>query len=68
MKTVEHKDNFKILCIYCNAPWDAKMEAQLEGTTGGCDSCGYGATARFSITITCSNCDKPVYKKEFEKE
>jgi len=54
----------KILCPFCEAPYTAKMKEDLHETEG-CDTCGYGEEIRGTITITCSNCGKVVYKKEY---
>ena len=61
-------NQLKILCPYCNAEWDAEMEAQLDAFNAGCETCGYGASATFTVSITCSNCGRVVYRKETESE
>ena len=53
----------KILCIYCNAPFTAEMEAQIE-EGGGCPTCG-PESATGILEITCSNCNQVVYRKEY---
>ena len=54
----------KILCPFCNAPYTAQMQEELEGWGGGCDTCDYGSGASVTIEITCSNCGRVVYRKE----
>jgi len=58
-------DSFKILCPWCSAPYTAKMEGELDYSSGGCPSCGYGSGAKAEITIHCENCKRVVYKKEY---
>lgn len=62
------KDNLQIKCIWCNAVWTAEMELMEISISAGCDSCGYGATAEGAVEITCNNCHKVVYRKEFNQE
>ena len=59
-------DEIKILCPFCNAEWTAEMDTELESYNAGCETCGYGAEATFSVTIRCSNCNRIVYRKECE--
>jgi hypothetical protein len=54
------------ICVWCSHPWDNEMVKVHASTTGGCPTCGYGAQTSGSITITCSNCKRVVYIKEFE--
>lgn len=63
-ETKQPTDRLKVLCIYCNAPWDAFMEHQLDHISGGCHTCGHGAHAEITFRITCSNCNRVVYIKE----
>ena len=60
-------NELKILCPFCNSPYTAKMETELESTEKGCDSCGYGESAIVSIEVYCENCKRLVYKKEGHK-
>jgi hypothetical protein len=55
----------KMICPYCNAEFSPEMNAKIEETFEGCDTCGYGKGADFTIDIYCSKCYKLVYKKEF---
>lgn len=58
------KDNdFKIFCVYCNAPWDADMHLNIEEYGAGCDTCG-PESADVKLEIKCSNCKRMVYAKE----
>ena len=57
---------FKILCLWCNAVWTAKMVATLEFTAGHCSTCGYGEEKSATIDIYCKNCERLVYRKEVE--
>lgn len=61
------ENKLKILCPFCNKAYTAEMENELDGGGGGCESCGYGGEATSKVTITCSNCEKVVYIKEFEE-
>lgn len=51
----------RILCPFCNAVWDAKMEAQFDYSMGSEYTGIYDE--RVSVEIFCSNCKKLVYKK-----
>ena len=61
-------DGFKILCIWCNAPWTARMETDLDYMSSGCDSCGFGGSAQITMKIYCTNCSRLVYSKECKAE
>jgi hypothetical protein len=67
MKKNKPTDEPKIICIWCNAPWTFNMQVEDIYTTGGCDSCGFGSETTGKIEITCDNCGKVVYIKEFKK-
>lgn len=56
------KNELTIICPYCNAPYTAEMEMDLS-VGGGCDTCG--SWPEGSLEVTCSNCKKVVYKKEY---
>ena len=58
------KKKLKILCPFCNAPYNAEMEFDLD-TSSGCNTCG--ASMEGNVEIRCSNCNKIVYVKEYEK-
>jgi len=65
----EYKDKLpptevKILCPFCSAPYTAEMLTELESSTEGCSSCGYGAEAKVTFSIYCTNCERLVYRKE----
>ncbi len=62
-KNKEPPEEIKILCPFCSAPFSAKMLLDLESTTEGCSSCGYGAEASVAINIYCTNCARLVYRK-----
>lgn len=55
---------FKILCPYCNSPYDARMIAEIEFSGYGCDTCG-PSSPDGALEIYCTNCKKLVYKKEY---
>lgn len=57
------ENEFKIICPFCNAPYTAKMVDELEASKGYVSG---PATIEGSISIVCSNCNKVVYKKEYE--
>ena len=57
-----------ILCVFCNAPWTAKMRLVEAEASQGCDSCGSGGEVRATIEITCENCERVVYSKRFEED
>lgn len=58
----------KILCVFCNEPWDQDMKVALDWISAGCDTCGYGSTANITLTITCTGCKRVIYKKDMEVE
>jgi len=51
----------KILCPYCDAVWDARMEMDYEYCCGSEYTGVYGEEK--SVQIYCSNCKKLVYQK-----
>jgi hypothetical protein len=53
------------LCVFCSAPWTDDMIEVEASSSGGCDSCGYGATTSGTITINCHSCGKLIYQKDF---
>jgi endogenous inhibitor of DNA gyrase (YacG/DUF329 family) len=57
------KEELKILCPYCNAPYTADMTDTYLYASERCETCG--PEIRGSIEIKCSNCKKLVYKKEY---
>ena len=59
----EKTDEFKVLCIWCDAEWTAEMLLDLDYSEG-CDTCGHGGGVHGVIEIRCSNCQKTVYVKE----
>lgn len=60
-----NKENeLKILCPYCNKEFSLEMKIDLE-TGFYCDTCGPGNQSA-TIDIVCSNCNKLVYRKEYE--
>ena len=64
--TEETKKEFKPQCIWCNADWsDENIKVEVDYLSGGCDTCGYGATAEGSVTLTCHKCGKDMYTKDF---
>lgn len=62
---MKEKLPFKIKCPFCNHQYTAKMEAQIEEHYGGCDNCG-PESADGVLEITCDNCKKVVYRKEYK--
>ena len=59
----ENKE-FKPLCIWCNAPWsDENISFEDAYMSGGCDTCGHGATGSAALVITCHSCKKEMYRK-----
>ena len=53
------------LCVFCSAPWTDDMIAVEASTSGGCDTCGWGATTSGTISINCHACGKLIYQKDF---
>lgn len=51
----------KIVCPFCNAPYDAEMEMQFDYSMGSEWTGIYGE--EMSVEITCTNCKKVVYTK-----
>jgi uncharacterized Zn-finger protein len=58
---MKEEKTFKILCPYCNAVWDAKMETDFDYSMGSEYTGIYGEEV--TVEIFCSNCGKLVYKK-----
>ena len=57
----------KILCVYCNEPWDDEMLNKL-----GFSECSYtpdcvGSKFTKAIDIICPHCKKLVYRKELDE-
>jgi len=53
-------------CVFCGAPWtDEMMQIEDIEASEGCDTCGYGQGISGTVVITCSTCERVVYKKEF---
>ena len=59
----EKETGFKIICPFCNAPYTAEMEIDLEDSMDGCETCGPDPV-ELKIEINCSNCKKVIYTKE----
>ncbi len=57
----------KTLCVWCGEVWTANMELEEISISEGCDTCGWGSEASATVEITCDNCGKVVYRKEFEQ-
>lgn len=55
------KEELKIICPYCNAPYTATMETDFDYSRGSEETGIYGE--EITIEIFCSNCKKLVYKK-----
>jgi len=56
----------KPLCPYCKAEWTDDMIAVEElSASEGCETCGYGQEITGKVVITCSECKKVIYVKEF---
>ena len=53
----------KLMCPYCDAVFDTKMEQDFCFTGSGCVTCGYSEYTG-SIDIICRNCKKLIYRKE----
>lgn len=60
-------EDLKVICVFCNAVQSAKVQAELGYISQGCETCGYGGSAEFTIEIRCEACDKVIYKKEYEE-
>lgn len=57
------------VCGFCNAPWTEDMIRIFNiSSSGGCDTCGYGATKSASIDITCEKCERVIYQKEYRHD
>jgi DNA-directed RNA polymerase subunit RPC12/RpoP len=61
-----NKNNYKPpICVWCSKPWtDEMVEIETE-VSNSCPTCGYGQEVTGKMTITCDNCNKIVYIKEF---
>ena len=58
----------KVTCPYCHAPWTESMLKVLNvSSSGGCDSCGWGASTNATLDITCEACGKLIYRKEYHE-
>jgi len=54
------------LCPFCSKPWTDDMIKVLDvSQSGGCDTCGHGATTTATVDITCDSCKRLIYRKEF---
>jgi len=59
-------NNVKVLCVFCNAVQNAKVEAALEMTMiGGYSVAEDKVEADSVFEIKCCSCGKTIYKKEF---
>ncbi len=68
-KNQTKQEKLKIVCPFCNEPYNAEMEEEFENTTNGCESCGlYQNDLTFKIIIKCSKCGKVIYVKEGTKD
>ena len=55
----------KPICPYCRAEWtDEMVKFEDVQCSSGCETCGYGADAKFTLDIHCANCKKLIYRKE----
>jgi len=64
-KDVEIIDHgFKIMCPFCNEVLPPTVEDEISGTSGGCDTCGYGAGGNVTVEVFCSKCKRLIYKKD----
>ncbi len=54
-----------IICIYCNKPWSQEMLEELKFCEGSYTPDCVGSEFVNSKDINCSNCNKLIYKKEF---
>lgn len=55
------------LCVFCNAPWTdemVKVLAQSEIEWGYYPGEAYGVDITVNIDVTCSSCNRLVYRKE----
>ncbi len=53
------------LCPYCRAEWtDEMITFEDVSMSEGCDTCGYGSGAEFTLDIHCHKCKKLIYRKE----
>ena len=59
-------DAARPICGFCNAPWSDEMVKILDvSSSGGCETCGYGASVSATIDITCHNCERVIYRKHY---
>ena len=68
MEEAKPPDFLTVLCVFCNAPWTAEMQLMELWSSAGCDTCGYGARVHGVVLIECENCNRIVYRKEFDEE
>lgn len=60
---------FKVVCPFCDAPYDAEMLLKMETDLFGSDSAGvYKIDLVSTVDITCSKCGKLVYRKVYRRE
>lgn len=57
----EKEEILKIICPFCNAPYDAEMETAFDYSMGSEYTGIYGE--EISVEIFCTNCKKLIYKK-----
>lgn len=55
------------ICVFCNAPWtDAMIRVYDIDAIHGEDSYDFGPEdQRATVDITCSSCNRLIYRKEF---
>ena len=56
------------LCVFCGAPWTDDMVRVFDiDASHGCGSYDFGPeNQRATVDITCSTCDRLIYRKEHE--
>lgn len=60
--TADDERKFAPLCIWCSAPWsDENVSLEIE-SSGYCETCY--SEDRF-ISITCHECKREMYRKEY---
>lgn len=53
------------ICVFCSSPWTDDMIEVLDvSASGGCETCGYGASVYGSVQIVCRSCDRLIYRKD----
>jgi hypothetical protein len=53
------------ICGFCNKPWtDGMVKVFQEVATDGYESTGYYAVGTAHVDITCSHCNRLIYRKE----